>query len=218
MVFIKILWLLVAIAPIAAFIFPRILELGTGGAEYWDYPNQVAPVVGVLVISATTIIIFALIVAKHYKNTPYLLRVGGFYLLLTMTSAVLIALAGQLGGSAFANFMLIALLTFVCSALVGAIIGLLSKNEKTALKIVYPLAVVIILAFKYRNTVPALQLINPIRPFISWLYLERMNNMLFEVHTGNFIVDVYFMLGNIAVLIVVFTILFKLQKKYFYID
>jgi len=42
-----------------------------------------------------------------------------------------------------------------------------------------------------------------------------MNSMLFEVHTGNFIVDTYFMLGNIAVLAVVFAVLFKLKGTKF---
>ena len=217
----KIQWLLVLIAPLVAFVFPRVLALEvTAGIEYWDYPNQVAPVVGVLVTSAISLCIFALTVAGHRKNgylsdtklIPYLLGVGGFYLILTMVGAVFVALAGQLGGFTFANFMLITLLTFICSALIGAIIGILSKSKQMAFQIVYPLSAVIILVFKYRNGVPAIPL-EQIRPHINWLYLERMNNMLFEVHTGNFIVDVYFMLGNIVVLTVVLTILYNYHRK-----
>jgi hypothetical protein len=106
--------------------------------------------------------------------------------------------------------MLVVLLTFICSALVGAIIGLLSKNEKMAEKIAFPLALAIALFAKYRNGVPAFPL-EEIRPHITWLYTERFNFMMLEIHTGDFITGIFIMLGNIAVLAVVFAVLFKIK-------
>jgi len=97
--------------------------------------------------------------------------------------------------------------------LIGAIIAVLAVDSKTALMASYPFALVFVLVFKYRNGVPAFQMANPIRPFISWFYMERVNHMLVEVHTGDFLIDALVVLGNIAVLVVVVAILHKVKNN-----
>jgi len=208
-----IIWALVTVA------WPVISDLGFGESDNWDYPRQIAPALGVAVAGGFTIWIFASVVAKHRANgylssvklTSYLLGVSGFYITLSMVMAVFIALVGLLSGLALVNYMLIILLVVICTMLLGAIIGVLSKNKDTALGVSYPLGIVLLGLIKARNGVYALQILDPIRPYIRWLYAERINNMLIEVHTGNFMSDVYVVLGNIAVLAIIFT--FAIKRK-----
>lgn len=195
--------------------------MGLSGAEYWEYPRQVAPVLGIVIAGGPMIVIFALVFAKHRENgyvssvkpISYFLGVGAFYAILNMIMAVYIALVGAISGLAIVNFIILVLLATICAMLIGAIIAVLAVDSKTALMASYPFALVFVLVFKYRNGVPAFQMANPIRPFISWFYMERVNHMLVEVHTGDFLIDALVVLGNIAVLVVVVAILHKVKNN-----
>jgi len=208
------LWLVMVLA------LPAISEMGFGEPDNWDYPSQIALGAGVMVAGGYMIGFLSPIIAKHRKEghlsrvklISYLLGVGGFFVVLCMGVALFIAWVGELRGHALANYMLIMLLAITCSILIAAIIGILSKTSKITLRISVPIGVAIGMLLKVRNGVPALQIIEPIRPFINWFYTERINNMLIEVHTGNFMGDIYVVLGNIAFLTIVFTALCKMKR------
>lgn len=204
---------------VVTFAWPLISSMGFGEPENWDYPRQIAPALGILVAGGAALFIFAQVVAGHRENgylskanpISYFLGVGGFYAVLNMIMAVCIALVGELSGRSMVNYVLLILLATICANLVGAIIGILSKDQKTALLISYPIGLMLVFLFKFRNGVPAVQIINPIRPFISWFYMERINFMLMEVHTGDFLVDVFVVLGNVTVLAIVVAVLYNVK-------
>jgi len=206
---------------IVTILWPLISGLGFGEAEYWDYPRQIAPALGLIVAGGLTIWIFASTVTKHAENgdlfrvklSAYLLGVGGFYLVLNVMMAIFIALVGTLAGFALVNYVLILALTTICTMFIGAIIGILSHNSKMALQISYPIGLVFVMLFKFRNGIPAFQMINPIRSYINWFYMERVNHMLVDVYTGLMISDVMVLLGNIIVLGLIFVVLFKFKVK-----
>ena len=205
---------------VVTLLWPLISSLGLGEPDNWDYPRQIAPALGLIIAGGLTILIFASETAEQRENgslaraklASYFLGVGGFYVVLSMIMAVFIALVGTLSGLALVNYMLIILLAIICAFLIGSIIGVLSKTTQMALTISYPIGLALALLFKFRNGVPAFQMINPIRPYINWFYMERINKMLIEVHTGNFISDILVILGNIAVLAIIFAVLYKFNN------
>ena len=201
--------------------WPTISGMGFGEPDNWDYPRQIAPALGIVVAGGAMTVIFALVIAKHRENgdwskvghLPYFLGIGSFYGVLSIIMAIYTALVGTLSGRALVNYLLIILLATICAMLIGTIIGLLSKDSKTALTASYPVGLALVLLFKFRNGVPAFQMINPIRPFIDWFYMERANYMLVEVRIGDFAIDVLFMLGNIAVLLILLVVICKIKSS-----
>jgi hypothetical protein len=206
---------------VVTFAWPLISSMGFGEPDNWDYPRQIAPALGIAVAGGAMLLIFAPVVARHKENgyllktkpVSYFLGIGGFYAVLNMIMAVYIALVGALSGLAIVNYMLLLLLATICAMLIGAIIGILSKDDKTALYTSYPLGFAFVMLFKFRNGVPAFQMINPIRPFINWFYMERINYMLIEVLTGFNISDILVLLANIFVLSIAIVVLCKMVKN-----
>ncbi|MCL2532503.1 MAG: hypothetical protein FWE40_10210 [Oscillospiraceae bacterium] len=209
--------------PVLAIALVIVSMLGFGEPNQYEHPGQIALGIGVMIAGGYLIgFLFAPVMAENresghlfsVKLPAYLLGAGGFYVLLTTAVATIIALIGGLRGVAFAYYLLILLLSLICTALIGSIIGLLAKSPQWALRIGLPIGVAFGLLLKVRNGVP-IPMLARVQPFIDWLYTEGLNNMLIEVHTGDIVRSVLVILGNIAVLAIIFGIVYILRRKQF---
>jgi len=209
-------WIVITIA------FPLILGAGFGAPEYWSYPRQAAPSVGVAVAGGFIVLLFSVIVANHNdkcflrKINPvsYALGMALFYGVIIVIMAIFGAIIGTLTGMAMLNYTMILLVSMLCAMFIGGIIGLFSKNIDRALMIGIPIGAILGGIFiKARDGVYAFSLIDPIRPFIRWFYAERINNMLIEVRSGDFMLDVAVMLLNVIVLAALFILIYKVKVK-----
>lgn len=135
------------------------------------------------------------------------------YLKKTSSSSYFTVAVGNLTGMAIVRFTLILLLTTLPALLIGAIIGLIAKKRGQVLVYAYPVTLVFLLAFKYRNGVPAFSVINPIRPFIQWFYLEKANTMLTGITETLARMDVLLLLANSLVLIIVLKVVHNIKDK-----
>ena len=209
-------WIVITIA------FPLILNSGLGAPEYWSYPRQAAPAVGVAVAGGFIVLLFSVITANHYDKgllkslTPvsYILGMALFYSVIIVIMAIFGAIIGTLTGVAMLNYTMILLVSMLCAMFIGGIIGLLSRSIDRALMVGIPTGAILGGIFiKARDGVYAFSLIDQIRPFIRWFYAERINNMLIEVRSGDFMIDVAVMLINAIALAVLFILIYRVKIK-----
>ena len=199
--------------PGLAFFQVRIMDL-----DYGVYPYQIATSIGGMFATAIMIMLLPQLIAEHRENgslrflvmsgvkpISYLLGIGGFFLIINMVVAGFFAWLGEFTGYALVNFIVIMLVGVICTILIGAIIGILSKNRQKALGLAMPVGFGIAFLPMFSAV------LEPLQPVMDLLYVERINNMMMEVHTGNFIGDLYVVLANIAVLTIVFAVLFKMK-------
>jgi len=197
--------------PAMAFFQTRMVELDDG-----VYPYQIVTAVAGMFVSSIVIMVLPQIIAEHRENgslrfmvmsgikpTSYLLGLGGFFLVICMAVALFMAWLGEFTGPVLVNFLLVMLVGLICSTLLAAIIGIVSKNRQKAMGVAMPLGFMI--AF-----LPMLaEMLEPLQSILDLLFVERINHMMIAIHTGDFLADLYVVLGNIAVLTALFAVLFK---------
>ena len=83
------------------------------------------------------------LVMAGVKPHEYLLGTGGFTLLAGVLVSIWFGLIGGFAGEELAKFLLVMIASVVASLLLGAAIGMLSKNQQTATAIGVPVAMLI---------------------------------------------------------------------------
>jgi len=205
--------LMFVLFPLMAFVQTRVMDM-----DYGVYPYQIVTGVAGMFASAILIMLLPQIIAEHRENGSlrfmvmsgikpgsYLLGIGGFFVILCMAVALFLGWLGEFSGAALVNFLLIMLLGVICSALVAAIVGIVSKNRQKASGIAMPLGFAIALLPMFA------EMIEPLQPILDLLFIERINHMMLGVHTGDFLPDLYVVLANMVVLAVAFSVLFKIK-------
>lgn len=197
--------------PALAFFQARIMDLDDG-----VYPYQIVKGIASMFASVVMIMFIPPIIAEHRENgslrfmvmsgikpISYLLGIGGFFIVINMLVAGFFAWLGEFRGYSLMNFMLTMFLAVSCSILIGAIIGILSKNRQKAIGLSMPIGFGLAMLPMFG------EVLEPIQPFLNILYFERINNMMLEVQTGEFMTDLVIVLANINVLVLIFAGLFK---------
>lgn len=203
--------LIFIIFPVLGFFQTRMVELDEG-----VYPYQIVLAVASMFASSVMIMALPQIIAEHRENgslrfmvmsgikpTSYLVGVGGFFLVLNILVAGFFAWLGELQGEALWRFLLAFLLAVTCAILVGMVLGVLSKNRQKAISLAMPIGMGIMLLPMF------VEIIEPLQPVLEILYIDRVANMMQEIKTGIPLTDMYVVLVNIAVLLLVFAVLFK---------
>jgi len=205
--------MLFVLFPGLAFFQARIMDLDEG-----VYPYQI--VIGIAGMFATAVMIMLIppIIAEHRENgslrfmvmsgikpLSYLFGIGGFFVVVNMLVGLFFAWLGEFSGVALVNFLLTILLGVICSILIGAIIGIISKNRQKAMGFSMPIGMGLAFLPMFAQQLESIQ------PVMNLLYLDRISNMMMAVGTGDFMMDLYVVLANIGVLTLVFAGLFKLK-------
>ena len=142
------------------------------------------------------------LVIAGVKPHQYLIGTGGFFLLAGTTTAIIFALIGYFSIEETAKFLAVMITGLAASVLLGATIGIFSKNRQTATALGMPAALIV-------GFIPMLANFNEtIEKLGSFLYTQQIN-----VIVNDFSISLWRPLliigANIAVLAVLFVIAYK---------
>ncbi len=141
---------------------------------------------------------------SNVKPLQYLFGTGLYVWLFCMGGAMIFALVGEYSGVEFCRFLAIMALGILLSIIIGAIIGICSKNQMTATSVGIP--VMMIFSF-----VPMLAMFNEtIKNFAGIVYSQHLSNIINNIESTNIENDSVAVLGvNLVVAIVIFSIAFR---------
>ena len=131
------------------------------------------------------------------KPHQYLIGTGGFFLLAGMVTSVVFALIGDFSGTETIKFLAIMITGTAASIILGATIGMFSKNQQAATSLGMPVAVII----GFTPMVAAFD--KTVENFASILYTQQIN-----VIVNDFSASLWKPLLVIALNIAVLTVLF----------
>ncbi len=142
------------------------------------------------------------LVMAGVKPHEYLVGTGGFVLLMGVAVSLIFALIGDFSAEEFVKFIIVMVSSTAASIILGASIGMLSKNQQAATAIGIPFAMIL-------GFTPMIANFNEtIERAASILYTQQLNVIVndFSANIGKAML----VMGiNIAVLIVVFVVAYK---------
>ena len=140
---------------------------------------------------------------SNVKPVQYLLGVGSYLWLMCMAGSVVFALCGQYRGKELVAFLLIMAAGILLSILVGAAIGVFSRNQMTATSITIP----VMMVFSF---LPMIATFNEkIVKFAKIIYSQQISMLINNINDvtiemENFVI----LLANMLVAIVLFLLAF----------
>lgn len=146
----------------------------------------------------------------NVKSYEYLLGNGIYVVTICMLGSLVIGMAGGYRGTELCGFLLIMLLGHSISVLLGAAVGILSKNQMAATAVTVP--VMMVLAF-----LPMLSMFNePISKVARFVFSQQLHmllNRLGHISIGGETIGI--LMCNVAVILVVFVVAYGklLQRK-----
>ncbi len=142
------------------------------------------------------------LVMAGVKPHEYLLGTGGFILLAGVLVSVVFGLIGTFTGAELGKFLIIMTFSTAASVLLGASIGMLSKNQQSATAVSMPLAMIF-------GFVPMLASFSkPIEKAASFLYTQQLNVVVNDF-SANFTKAMVVTAVNIGVLMVLFVLAYR---------
>ena len=142
------------------------------------------------------------LVMAGVKPHQYLLGVGGFLLLAATVTSIVFALIGDFTLAEMLKFLLVMITGSAASIILGASIGMLSKNQQAASSLAMPVAVII-------GFTPMIAAFNDtVANFASILYTQQIN-----VVVNDFSMDLFMPLLVIALNIIALTGIFIFAYK-----
>lgn len=143
-----------------------------------------------------------LLVMAGVKPHEYLLGTGGFILLAGIVVSGVFGLIGNFTHYELAKFLTVMVTGIAASILLGAIIGMLAKNQQTATAIATPIAM--ILGF----TPMIAQFNETVRSAASILYTQQLN-VIVNDFSASFINAVTVIGVNILILLILFVLAYR---------
>lgn len=140
---------------------------------------------------------------SNVKPVQYLLGVGSYLWLMCMAGSVVFALCGQYRGKELVAFLLIMAAGILLSILVGAAIGVFSRNQMTATSITIP----VMMVFSF---LPMIATFNEkIAKFAKVTYSQQISMLINNINDVTIeMKNVVILLANMLVAIVLFLLAF----------
>ena len=199
--------------PALAFIQARVLEL-----DYGIYPYQIVSMIGLMFALSGFVMMMPQVIAEHRENGSlrfmvmsgikphsYLLGLGGFYFILGMITTGVFAVIGEMSADVLINFTVVMALGIICSVILASIIGILSKNRQKAMGYAFPIGFIIMFLPMFAD------MLEPLAPILDLTFINRLSYLLMSGNLTDSINHVVVILINIAVLLTIFTGLFKVK-------
>ncbi len=136
------------------------------------------------------------------KSHEYLLGVGGLLLLVGTIVSGVFALIGDFSGAETVKFLVVMILGVMASIILGAIIGILAKNQQSATAISVPIAVIL-------GFTPMVATFNETVAKVAGIFYTQQLNVIVNDFTANFPRACMVMGINIAILAILFVIAYK---------
>lgn len=199
------------IYPAVAFIMTELI-----GKSNEDIPNNMfitmmaAVFAGMGLITSTADVIsedierksLRFLVMAGVKPHEYLIGTGGFFLLAGTVVSIVFGLIGDFTGTEFAKFLTVMITGTAASIVLGAAIGILSKNRQAATAVGMPVA--IILGF----TPMIANFDKTIEKAAGLLYTQQIN-VIVNDFSANFAKAITVIGVNIAILTILFVLAYK---------
>lgn len=140
----------------------------------------------------------------NVKPWQYLMGTGGYVFLLSVLGAGVFGFIGGYVGWEFARFMAVMMCGVLASLLLGAAVGILSKNQMTSVAIVMPVAMVA--AF-----MPMISMFNErFEAVAQVLYTQQISYMVSDISVANMTLTRFLIIGiNMLVFVVLFVVAYK---------
>lgn len=145
---------------------------------------------------------------SNVKAWQYLISIGTYIFLMCMAGTAVFAVLGEYQGKELAIFLMVMISGIILSELIGAVIGIYSRNQMAATSVTMP--VMMIFSF-----VPMLSMFNEtIKKFARIIYSQQISDLInglgtsevpFEVSSENMMV----IAANFMIGIVLFALVFK---------
>jgi ABC-2 type transport system permease protein len=199
------------IFPAVAFIMTEMVGGTTPGIPKNMFVTMMAPIfAGMALITAMAAAIsedvagrsLRFLMMAGVKPHEYLLGTGGFNLLAGAVVSVIFALIGDFAATEFIKFLCVMFLSVIASLLLGATIGILSKNQQAASALGVPFAM--ILGF----TPMIAQFNKTVEKAASVLYTQQLN-VIVNDFSANFPKAMLVIGLNMAVLTAAFVLAYK---------
>lgn len=140
----------------------------------------------------------------NVKPWQYLLGTGGYIVLITAIGSCAFGLIGGYAGADFLRFLLVMLCGVLASTLLGAGIGIISKNQMACVAIAMPVAMVA--AF-----LPMIAMFNSkVEAVAKVLYTQQISYMVGDISPANMMPERFVIIGiNVLVFAGLFAIAYK---------
>jgi len=142
------------------------------------------------------------LVMAGVKQHEYLLGVGGFVLLVCSVVSVLMGLISGYHSMELVKFILLMILGSATSILLGAAIGIFSKNQQTATAISVP----VFMVFAFFPMIA--QFNETVEKAASILYTQQINAMIYDL-SGPGVKPMLIIIANLAAFVVLFALAYK---------
>ncbi len=142
------------------------------------------------------------LVMAGVKPHQYLLGAGGFVLLAGIIGSGVFTLIGSFTAEEALKFLTVMILSAAASIILGAAVGILSKNQQSAMAASMPLAVI----FGFTPMIASFN--ETIEKAASVLYTQQMN-VIVNDFSANFPLAIAVIAANIAVFSVVFAVAYR---------
>ena len=140
---------------------------------------------------------------SNVKPVQYLLGVGSYLWLMCMAGSVVFALCGQYRGKELVAFLLIMAAGILLSILVGAAIGVFSRNQMTATSITIP----VMMVFSFFPMIATFN--EKIAKFAKITYSQQISMLINNINDVTIEMEnVVILLANMLVAIVLFLLAF----------
>ncbi len=125
----------------------------------------------------------------NVKPWEYLLGIGSCLFIMCMFGALAFGFIGKYSSGEFIRFLLILLLGIVTSLLLGAVIGIFSRNQMSATSLTIP----IMMVFSF---MPMISMFNQSAETVSrFLYTQQINYLVNDLSEHNFKVESFLIIG-----------------------
>ena len=138
------------------------------------------------------------------KPHEYLLGIGGVMMLLSLLVTVVFGLMGGFSGWDFAQFTGALLLGSVASVLLGATIGIISKNQQAATATAMPIGMIL-------GFTPMLAMFNETVKDVTSIFYTMQVDALVNDFAAGFAKSALVILANVAVFAVLFMLAYRLK-------
>lgn len=141
---------------------------------------------------------------SNVKPWQYIISIGIYIFLMCMIGTAVFAVLGEYSGEQLAEFILIMIIGIILSEIIGAAIGIFSRNQMSATSLTLP----IMMVFSF---VPMLSMFNEtIKKFAQIIYSQQISDLIngigsVEISAKNIIVIAV----NFAIGIILFAFAFK---------
>lgn len=127
---------------------------------------------------------------------------GGFFLLAGAVTSVVFALIGEFTGTETLKFLTVMITGSAASIILGAVIGMLSKNQQAATSLSMPIAVII-------GFIPMVASFSEtVEKYAGILYTQQIN-VIVNDFSANFAQALMVIGMNIAVLLILFIVTYR---------